>query len=151
MEKNLFRGKKFKTSVFDKTDWIYGSLIDSGNHEQVAIYPWLNGASTMSVRQLVYARMEAVKPETVGKFTGMTDIGGKEIFEGDIMKTAVTGLHPHTGVVEYAEGSFGLRCTDKAAFFLCYVAGCYTIIGNIHDNPELLPKNSAIDSPSANP
>lgn len=80
---------------------------------------------------------EKVVPGTEGQFTGMTDIGGKRIFEGDIMKTAVSGLTPHTGVVEFAEGAFGLRCTDGSALFLCFVAGSCTVIGNIHDNPEL--------------
>ena len=79
-----------------------------------------------------------VDPATVGQLSGVQDITGKKIFEGDIMKTAVSGLKRHTGVVEFIDGSFGLKCTDGSAFFLCFVAGCYQVIGNIHDNPELL-------------
>lgn len=152
MQKNLFRGKKIKTSVFDETDWIYGSLIDSGNHEQVAIYPWLNGASTMSVRQLVYARMEGVKPETVGQFTGKTDISGKEIFEDDIVVYKDCYDSQCKGIVRYCAPEFLVEVTGRfkhhhrlidsehindghCSFTAKYK---YKVIGNIHDNPELL-------------
>lgn len=122
----LFRGKKYRKSVFDQTDWVYGSLIDSGNHEQVAIYPWIDGASTMSVRQLVYARMEGVKPETVGQYTGLTDKNGKKIFEGDIMFAA-------GNVVEFCNGGFCINGDSSLALWVKT-----EVIGNIHDNPELL-------------
>lgn len=122
----LFRGKKWETSVWDETDWIYGSLIDSGNHEQVAIYPWVNGASTMSVRQLVYARMESVKFETVGQYTGMTDKNGKRIFEGDIM-------HNAGNVVEFCNGGFCINGDSSLSLWTKT-----EVIGNIHDNPELV-------------
>ena len=148
----LYRGKKLKTSVFDETDWIYGSLIDSGNHEQVAIYPWYDGASTMSVRQLVYARMEGVKPETVGQFTGKTDIGGMKIFEGDIVifKDCYDGQRK--GIVRYCAPEFIVEVPGRFAYHHRLIDSehindgkCsftakykYKIIGNIHDNAELL-------------
>ena len=127
----LYRGKKLKTSVFDATDWVYGSLIDSGNHEQVAIYPWFNGASTMSVRQLVYARMEGVKPETVGQFIGLTDKNGVKIFEGDIIEWDRNEWGSgHRELVEWDYSLFSMRKNDWPEFCI--------VIGNIHDNPELL-------------
>lgn len=79
-----------------------------------------------------------VSTETVGQDTGLVDIANEKIFEGDIMKTCVSGLQQHIGTVEFSDGAFGLRCTDGNAFFLCFVAGSYKVIGNIHDNPELL-------------
>ena len=145
MREILFRGKKWKTSVFDETDWVYGSLIDSGNHEQVAIYPWVNGASTMSVRQLVYARMEAVKPETVGQFTGMTDKNGKKIFEGDIIE--YKGLRWDVGFQMTAFAAMDGPIVQFALFEQYiwdhkkreWIAPDYwEVIGNVHDNPELL-------------
>ena len=141
----LYRGKKLKTSVFDATDWVYGSLIDSGNHEQVAIYPWFNGASTMSVRQLVYARMEGVEPETVGQFIGLTDKNGKMIFEGDIIETKGCRW-----VIGFENTAFAAMDGPSMQFamFEQYIwdhkkrewaaPDYWEVVGNIHDNPELL-------------
>ena len=127
----LYRGKKVKPSVFDETDWVYGSLIDSGNHEQVAIYPWYDGASTMSVRQLVYTRMESVKPETVGQFTGLTDKNGVKIFEGDILEWDAREWGCEFR--EVAEWNYSLLAARKHDW-----SEWCQVIGNIHDNPELL-------------
>ena len=153
MREILFRGKKYETTVFDETDWVYGSLIDSGNHGQVYIYPWINGASTMSVRKLVYARMEAVKPETVGQFTGLVDRKGQRIFEGDIIRIISSFFSPKNAVVIYQENTFILHAKTKYGdeFSLfeketsfddmkarITVKYQYEKIGNIHDNPELM-------------
>ena len=109
MREILFRAKKLNKSVFDETDWVYGSLIDSGNHEQVAIYPWINEASTMSVRQLVYARMESVIPETVGQFTGLVDKNKVKIFEGDLVKF---GIDQRLMYVHWNEETLTWEITD---------------------------------------
>ncbi len=79
-----------------------------------------------------------VHKESVGQYTGMNDIGGHRIFEGDIMETAIGGLTYHRGVVEFTDGAFGLRCTDGSAYFLCFVAGNYAIIGTVFENADLL-------------
>ena len=128
----LYRGKRTKDGV-----WIEGPLLFV--EDKPAIYDQ-NDTDISAVWEYGEARLWGcceVDPETVGEFTGMTDIGGNRIFEGDIMKTAVTGLAPKTGAVLYQDGAFGLRCTDGSALFLCFVAGSFTIIGNVHDNHDL--------------
>ena len=86
-----------------------------------------------------------VLPETVGQFTGLTDRNGKRIFEGDI----VTGLFLFglsvNAVVTFQDGSFGLEWyrgntkTFNAFTSICNVE--YEVIGNVHDNTELLEVN----------
>lgn len=72
----------------------------------------------------------AVDPSTVGQYTGLHDKTGKETFEGDILKLS-TGK-PH--IIVFERGSFQLTDT---AIPICYTEK-FEIIGNVHDNPELL-------------
>lgn len=140
MREILFRGKKYNKSVFDETDWIYGSLIDSGNHEQVAIYPWVNGARTMSVRQLVSLRMEAVDPDTIGQYTGLQDKNGVKIFEGDILdypRWVVTYLANTSDGLGMNAGWYIQRDNFESWIELSNTPD-HVVLGNIHDNPELL-------------
>lgn len=132
MREILFRGKRIDTG-----EWIMGSPFIAQDCCKmivaVAVHP-----DFVDEGNVYYSEGAPVDIETVGQYTGMVDIGGKRIFEGDIMKTAVSGLTQHTGVVKFSDGAFGLKCTDGAAFFLCFVAGSCTVIGNIHNNPELM-------------
>ena len=122
-----FRGKSILTD-----EWLYGDLVHSADNKRFGIL--VNDKDS-------YDECE-VAPETVGQFTGLYDCNGKEIYEGDILRF---GNSP-SGVCEvkwnesiaafcicfYFEGEIGSRHLGGGVEF--------AIIGNIHDNPELLKK-----------
>ena len=84
-----------------------------------------------------------VVPETLGQFTGLIDKDGNKIFEGDIVKYYQPYLEKdETGVVKWDKrwAFFGLFSKDND---WCQESDWVKIqdieiIGNIHDNPELL-------------
>lgn len=87
-----------------------------------------------------------VIPETVGQYTGLTDKNGKKIFEGDIVegdKKYFTYTHPY-GKVVYDGGQFVISFDDVLEDIECLGAWAndVEIIGNVHDNPELLTEES---------
>ena len=81
--------------------------------------------------------------ETVGQFTGLLDKHGRKIFEGDIVVTCPSPLSISDG-----SDASKRRIVDYGVYTgMCYSAMCrkrskvekfYKIVGNIHDNPELL-------------
>ena len=124
MREILFRGKQI-----DNGEWLFGDLrhIFHGEY-RTHIVDNSNGLNN-GVCGL------EVASSTVGQFTGLTDRNGVKIFEGDIVR------YGQRGKVEYNSGSaqFTLNFTnstyegfDKIPFCDCEV------LGNIHDNPELL-------------
>ena len=136
MREILFRGKRI-----DNGAWVYGYL---ASYDLIASeYPNdVSDAMGKYYDEIPYVGFVDVDPETVGQYTGLPDKNGKKIFEGDI----VTGLFSFgmevKAVVAFQNGAFGLRWSRGGAEqFSAFTSICnmeFDVIGNIHDNPELL-------------
>ena len=129
MREILFRGKRV-----DNGEWVIGFYSNELFANKHYISKWYYGS---------YAELQRfeVIPETVGQFTGRTDNNGNRIFEGDILRqwnsrAVVAAEIENCGCCNDVFG-FSFRdkdgdITDSVTFYNG------TVIGNIHDNPELL-------------
>ena len=142
MREILFRGKQIDTGAWVEgafcmkdCDTPFGDLVDRPTiikYEEPHSGYWFR-----------------VDPETVGQFTGLTDKNGKKIFEGDIV---------HVLGNQQVEDWKNVNYIGSVAFLdagFCVIDGTVEehgfrryglprldfdleVIGNIHDNPDLL-------------
>ena len=132
MREILFRAKRI-----DNGEWVEGHLIKAryylDEREIVAI---------ISIDAVFYphseiSEWEEVIPETIGQYTGLCDKNDKKIFEGDIVRRNAAPM-----VVAWNEndGSFMTECFIDNIRCVNSLLGHkqLEVIGNIHDNPELL-------------
>ena len=150
MREILFRGK----NKFNNGEWVEGSILRGtfyyDNREMFAIVPIDN---TFYPRCEI-SSWEEVIPETVGQFTGLFDRNGIAIFEGDIVQLdedVKEIFNVKDGPIKYIGGCF--LVDGKGENNGTMLSSLHTlvdiswvlrgvVIGNIHDNPELLEEVS---------
>lgn len=138
MREILFRGKGY-----DSGEWVYGNLrvsrLKDDPTDYVDIYP-------VNVGPPDYPMPKRVKPETVGQYTGLRDKNNRRIFEGDIVYLGGSeiGIELYARVQWLPNGPC-LRDRETDCFasfnnvnFSQNAPRFWEVIGNIHDNPELL-------------
>ena len=126
MRKYLYRGKRKDTG-----EWETGSLVII--RAEVYIVSKMIGYHT------------PVIPQTVGQCAELIDKNGNDIFEGDIIATAKYGVDNGKGQNYYAKDRFMVGYEDGTYYlenrlrkFCLRPDNTCEIIGNVHDNPELL-------------
>lgn len=133
-----FRGKDIETG-----EWMYGFLqiFSKKFNSRLCV-------CSTSVTSWKDALIYQVLEKTVGQFTGLYDKNGKEIYEGDILVWGENGCKSQPMVVMFKHGSFGYTYIED--WFHSFAGNTnftfnplntdvrFEIIGNIHDNPELL-------------
>ena len=157
MNKILFRGKRL-----DNGEWVEGFFVccksayddETGRTSEIIPYDadriYKGEYSPYDVHEVIF--------ETVGQFTGLTDKNGTKIFVGDVIKTD-NGKQKAISVVKYGnfrpkmiyhmfrnyigyepkQDQHGVYCeTANEQMVLFDSPTCIEVIGNIHDNPELL-------------
>ena len=97
-----------------------------------------------------------VMSETIGQYTGLTDKNGKKIFEGDICDLSILGRDHALVEISIQHGCVGFEPLDYDSVHpddqewksfwdneerYMWNTNYFTVIGNIHDNPELLENN----------
>lgn len=135
-----FRGKRLTDGR-----WVHGDLIHA---DKGRVNIWTNDAFGSNPEDMDECGEEiSVDPCTVGQYTGLHDKDDKEIYEGDIVKTPLLDPifdNPIPNVFDNASISF-----YDGAFVVDYYKGWRRIylqdlhdkvevVGNIHDDPELL-------------
>lgn len=135
MREHLYRGKRK-----DNGEWVYG------------YFRWLADVPVIYPKpddnRVVTSPVE-VCPETVGEFTGRRDKDGTQIFEDDIVK--INGWYDAAGHAGYGKNltivdydkeicGFNPMCNYDCDCDVYHPAEKCEVIGNIHDNPELLKR-----------
>ena len=134
----LYRGKRK-----DNGEWVEGWLVIRESPKAYYIVTSTIGVNKNIAVNNMLATAYEVDPETIGEYSGLPDKNGIRVFEGDILK------------FENDDGEFSLYLCEWGGEicgwiirFLEYDAPCDVldahfcmdaqVIGNIHDNPELL-------------
>lgn len=136
MREILFRGKTKESGEWVQGYFVYAkSDFDSEECREADIIPH----NTDRVYKGEYNVVFPCIPETISEFTGICDKNGTKIFEGDIVKYRDTF---HKVVFEQRNGTayFGLvyNSLETLPFGHYQDLKQIEVIGNIHDNPELL-------------
>ncbi len=129
-ERFLCRGKKN-----DGTGWAIGLLIEEG---KIAFDAGMNDVPHHVRAFTSKMAFSNVDPATVGQCTGLRDKNGVLVFEGDILKDEI-GAGEVKWLAEHCQ--FVCRTIEPHEYHSFASDGTLVhseIIGNIHDNPELI-------------
>ena len=118
MREILFRGRRI-----DNGEWITGYY--AGGND------FINDHTIYGSNDMIGWDVD---PTTVGQYTGLKDRNGMRIFEGDIFPHPLDNKHKYVVGWDDETAGFGWFNGDGCGFDPKRIE----IIGNIHDNPELM-------------
>lgn len=117
----MTRTVKFRGRRLDNGEWEYGYFVEDG-------FTYI-----CSHNEDDFLQYHLVSPCTVGQYTGLKDRNGVKVYEHDIMQ-----YKDVIGIISYYPGraQFQLKIAEQSPLTLHNLKGL--VIGNIHDNPDLI-------------
>lgn len=145
---------KFRAKGLNDNNWHYGSYVYTNDDKN---NPFSSGPFKAKHHIIQYIPGDwnlggwepiEIDPNTLGQFTSLKDKNGKEIYEGDIIAFNWTNCD---GVditdlleVRFVRGVFAFLWDgdlDHEANIVSPTHEWANVIGNIHDNPDLIKNN----------
>lgn len=133
---NSMREIKFRGKRINNSKWLYGDLM----HDTVG------GCYVFPIDCAALYKENEVFPNSVGQYTGLRDKNGKEIYEGDIIRSFDSNGDTILHCIVWEEARFVALYKGRNFSSKCFLKQDWLdefdkeVIGNTHDNPELLTK-----------
>ena len=129
----IFRGKRIDNGEWVEGSYCHAEKLDRSGDEHFIIEYSANGSS------------HRVDPDTVGQYTGLKDKNGKRIFEGDIVRCGTGRICKVIFFISPGVSGFDLVPIggfDAPPPHNWSLFADTEIIGNIHDNHDLLEEST---------
>ena len=137
----IFRGQRC-----DNGEWVYGFYVRADHHwhNHGVHKDWIICGASANGGWFALHNKHAVKADTVGQYTGLTDKNGTRVFEGDIVD--ILSECEELGVIAYEDGAFVVNANGFSLDFISNIDGKdVEVIGNVWDNPELIGERKGND------
>ena len=121
-----------KFRVWSRTLGKYRQLDETSNDQGLGMLFEVKDGIGSNVTSICYSVGDVVE-----QFTGLTDVNGKDIYEGDIIEVTSQywGMLGNRYEVKFEQGAFYVKYG-----LLSEISPSISVIGNVHEKPELLEK-----------
>lgn len=136
------RELKFRGMIKETGKCIYGQVYYGDG------IVWITDSKNINLNTHSNIAWFEIIPETVGQFTGLFDVNGKEIYEGDIIKMIDEHFegdykyYGFLGKIEFNDGCYGVIGNGEYEYINLDECSIHNYhfekIGNIHQHPHLL-------------